>query len=82
MMNNYENRISSLETRLRLIEGHINPTKFRRVEIIPTFPLHDTEFPEDLLIRILAYLSKKDFLTCKVSQMNYVNTEAFATVDV
>jgi len=64
-MTNVEDRLSSLEKRLDSIEHYTNPTKFRRVEVIPTFPIHDAEFSEDLVILILAYLSRKEYLLCK-----------------
>lgn len=63
---NCEDRLSSLERRLDSIERYTNPTRFRKVEIIPTFPIHDAEFPEDLVIHILAHLSKKEYFTCKL----------------
>lgn len=61
-----EYRVSTLEGRLNSIDICTNTTRFRRIETIPTFPLHDEDFPEDLLILILAHLSKQDYLTCKI----------------
>ena len=63
-----DDALSKLESRLNDLEAYIKPTKFRRVEIKHTFPIHDDEFSEDLMIRILAYLSKRDYLTCKVRE--------------
>jgi len=63
-----DDALSKLERRLNDLEAYIKPTKFRRVEIKHTFPIHDAEFSEDLVIRILGYLSKGDYLTCKVNE--------------
>ncbi len=69
MEKNHEERITSLERRVDSIEVQVKPTKFQRLEIVNIFPIHDADFPEDLLIRILGYLARKDYLTCKVSHI-------------
>ena len=63
---NEDERISILEKRLTALESFIDPTPFKQLLKIPIFPIHHKEMPEEVEIRILAYLSKRDYLTCKL----------------
>jgi len=70
--NDTELRFSNLENRLNAMERFVTPSHFKRVEIAPIFPIE--HLPDDLQIRILAYLNKRDYLSCKIvcKQWDYV----------
>ena len=59
-------RLSKVELRLSILENHITPSQFKKIDIVQIFPIHHNEMPEDVMIFILACLSKEEYLTCKL----------------
>mmetsp|Transcript_8289 Transcript_8289/g.9669 ORF Transcript_8289/g.9669 Transcript_8289/m.9669 type:complete len:291 (+) Transcript_8289:132-1004(+) len=59
--------MDALEARVRALEDQLlNPSPFKVLRIDPVFPIHHNRFPEELLVRILAYLSHREYRTCKL----------------
>lgn len=46
------------------MEARLSPFEILRID--PVFPIHHDRFPEEILVRILAYLSDKEYCTCKL----------------
>ena len=63
---NNKRRYEALEERLDALEKFLKPSPFRKVRICPIFPIHDDRMPEEVMIYILACLSKADSLNCKL----------------
>lgn len=63
-MSNNE-KITLTEKRLDAIESFLKPTEFRKVEVTNVFPIHHEDMPEEVEIRILAYLTASDYLLYK-----------------
>jgi len=61
-----DQKYEALEARLATVEEFLKPSSFRKLTSTPVFPIHHDQMPDEIVVYILACLSHKEYLSCKL----------------